>query len=406
MTRTKEWRVRTLLPFIVGLTLAVSLLTFSRFARSEVRSVPGKSSGLDKLWVYVGTYTGRESKGIYRFEFDPANGKLTDRQLVAVTENPSFLAIAPSRRFLYAVNEVERFKGKHAGAISAYALDPQTGALTALNQQSTGGAGPCHLVVDQSGKNVLAANYSGGSVCVMPIEADGRLGEATCVVQHHGSGANADRQAGPHAHCINLDAANRYALSADLGLDKVLVYHFDGAKGTLTPNDPPSGAVAPGAGPRHLAFHPNGRLVYVIDELNSTVTAFHYDPTGGVLKSFQTLSTLPKDYTGKSYCAEVHVHPSGKFLYGSNRGHDSIAIFSIDPKSGQLTSTGFQSHGIKTPRDFDLDPSGKFLLVGNQDSDSVSVFRVNMETGALTPVGEPAAVSKPVCVKMMPQMKG
>jgi 6-phosphogluconolactonase len=333
---------------------------------------------------------------------DSATGKLGSIELAAETTNPTFLAIHPSRRFLYAVNEIGNFQGKSAGAISAFALDPKTGQLTFLNQQSSGGGGPCHLVVDRQGKNVLAANYGGGSVCVLPIGEDGKLGEATAFIQHQGSGADPGRQKGPHGHSINLDAANRFAVAADLGLDKLLVYKLDAGKGTLTPNNPPSVSMAPGAGPRHFAFHPNGTFAYAINELNSTVTAMHYDPEKGAFEVKQTLSTLPMAVKGNS-TAEVVVHPSGKFLYGSNRGHNSIAIFTINPKTGELTAAGHQGEGIKTPRNFNIDPTGTFLLVGNQDGDSIIVFRIDPETGALKPTGEKVEVGRPVCLKFVPR---
>src|SRR5436190_4038113 len=357
-----------------------------------------------KFWVFVGTYTGgpHNSKGIYRFDFDPATGQLTHRALAAETKNPSFLAIHPNNRLLYAVGELETFQGKSSGAISAFAIDPKTGNLKLLNQRPSGGAGPCHLIVDKEGKHALAANYSGGSVCVLPIDGDGRLGPATAFVQHHGTGVNKQRQEAPHAHSINLDAANRFAVVADLGLDKIMVYKYDADEGTLTANDPPATDITPGSGPRHFAFHPDGRHAYVINELTSTVTAMDYDPERGLLKPTQTISTLPKDFRGETTCAEVQVHPSGKFLYGSNRGHDSIAVFRIDPESGRLTAAGHQSQDIKTPRNFGIDPTGSFLLVANQDSNSIVVFRINGETGELTPSGTKVEVPMPVCVKFMP----
>ncbi len=335
-----------------------------------------------KYWVFVGTYTGgtAASKGIYRFDFDAATGKLTNRALAGETKNPSFLAIHPNHRFLFAVTEVESFQGRSSGGISAFAIDSKTGNLKLLYQQSSGGAGPCHLIVDKDGGHVLAANYSGGSVCVLPIASDGRLQVATASQQHHGSSVNKQRQEGPHAHSINLDAANRFAVVADLGMDKLMIYKYDSHKGTLTPNDPPATNIAPGSGPRHFAFHPDGRHAFVINELTSTVTALDYDPDRGLLKPIQTISTLPADYLGDTTCAEVQVHPTGKFLYGSNRGHDSIAIFSINSETGGLKAIGHQSQDIKTPRNFTIDPTGNFLLVANQDSNSLVVFRIDSKT--------------------------
>jgi 6-phosphogluconolactonase len=364
--------------------------------------LPAAEPKLDQLWVYVGTYTQRGSKGIYRFDFDVASGKLTSRALAAEAKNPSFVAIGPDQRFLYAVSEVDNSDGKSTGAVSAFAIDRRTGNLTLLNQRPSGGAGPCHLVVDRAGRHVLVANYGGGSVAVLPIGPDGRLGKATAFIQHKGSGTNPQRQEGPHAHSINLDAANRFAVVADLGLDKLFVYRFDPARGTLTANQPPSVSVAPGAGPRHFTFHPNGKNAYVINELASTVTAFHYDRDRGILEPLQTISTLPRDFKGNNTTAEVQIHPSGKFLYGSNRGHHSIAVFAIDSATGKLIATGHQSGGIRTPRNFGIDPSGAHLLVANQDSDSVVVFRIDAETGELRPTGITAEVPVPVCVKMMP----
>lgn len=356
-----------------------------------------------KFWVYIGTYTGGPSKGIYRFEFDLATGQLTRRALAGEVANPSFLAIHPNQRFLYAVSEISNLGGKKTGGVSAFSVNPTTGDLTLLNQQSSEGAGPCHLVVDREGKYVLAANYSGGSACVLPIGSDGRVGKATSVVQHKGSSINPQRQEAPHAHSINLDLPNRFAVVADLGLDKVLVYRYDAAKGTLTPNDLAAAAVAPGAGPRHFAFHPDGKHAYVINELNSTVTAFDYDSDRGVLKPMQSVTTLPAGVKGNNYPAEVQVHPSGQFVYGSNRGHNSIAMFTVDSATGRLTPAGHQTHEIKTPRNFGIDPTGAYLLVANQDSNSIVVFRIDAKTGGLAPTGPVVEVPKPVCVKFMPR---
>lgn len=381
------------------LTCWLAFLAVASFSAAVNTDQPGEK--LDKVRVYIGTYTGKDSKGIYRCELDVMTGKLSNLAVAAETTNPSFLAIHPNGQFLYAVGEVEQLKGKKSGGLSAFAIDAKTGDLKLLNQETSGGGGPCHLVVDKAGKNVLAANYGGGSVRVCPIKSDGSLAPASAFIQHKGSSVNKERQAGPHAHSINLDAANRFAFAADLGLDKVLIYNFDSAKGTLAPNDPPAVDLAPAAGPRHFAFHPGGKFAYVINEMNSTVTAMNYDPAKGTLKPTQSISTLPKDFKGNTSTAEVVVHPSGKFLYGSNRGHDSIAVFKIDEKSGELTVVGHQSEGIKTPRNFALDPSGRFLLVGNQGSDSVIVFRVNEKTGELMTTGNRLDVPSPVCLRMM-----
>ncbi len=367
-------------------------------------AAPPKKGKADKFWVFVGTYTDKPSKGIYRLEFDAATGKLSRTPvLVAETEQPSFLAVHPTRRFLYAVNETANFGGKKAGAVSAFALDAKTGKLSFLNRESSGGAHPCHLIVDRQGKHVLAANYTGGSVCVLPLAPDGKLGTATAFVQHEGKSVNKQRQEAPHAHSINLDAANRFAFVADLGLDRVMVYKYDAKAGTLTANDPPAAEVAPGSGPRHFAFHPDGRHAYVINELASTVTAFDYDPAKGALKAIQTISTLPKGYKGDTSTAEVRVHPSGKFVYGSNRGQDSIAVFTVNAKSGKLKHVGNQGETVKVPRNFNIDPTGKFLIVANQGASSLSVFAVAPKTGELTLVESVTGVPNPVCVVFVPR---
>jgi len=329
------------------------------------------------------------------------SGELSTPVLAGETANPSFLAIHPSGEYLYAVGELGQFGGKRSGAVSAFRVDRQTGTLDLLNQQPSGGAGACHLVVDGTGKNVLVANYGGGSIAVLPIRDDGRLKEATAFVQHEGSSVNPRRQRGPHAHSINVDPANRFVFVADLGLDKVLVYRLDATKGTLAPNDPAWASVKPGAGPRHFAFHPSGRSAYVINELQSTVTAFAYDAQQGILSEQQTISTLPSGFTENNSTAEVQVHPSGKFLYGSNRGHDSIAVFSIDAATGRLTPVEHESTQGKTPRNFGIDPTGTFLLAANQNSHTIVVFRIDQVTGALTPTGRKVEVPSPVCVKMI-----
>jgi 6-phosphogluconolactonase len=362
----------------------------------------GAKSKKEKLLIYVGTYTDTTSKGIYILNMDKSTGELTLVGSMSGSPHPTFLALHPNHKFLYAVNEIGNYQGKKAGAVSAFAIAPGTGLLTALNQQSSGGDGPCHITVDSQGKNVLVANYGGGSVACLPIHADGTLGEATTFIQDEGSSANPNRQEGPHAHSMTLDAANRFAIAADLGIDKVLIYRFDASKGTLTPNDPAFASTAPGAGPRHFAFHPNGRYAYVINELNSTVTAFRYDSGKGSLSEIETLSTLPADFPGaNNTTAEVLIHPSGKFLYGSNRGHNSIVIYRIDPATGKLTLIGHESTQGKTPRNFSLDPSGTFLLAANQDTNNIVVFRLDPKTGKLTPTGHSIEVPKPVCINMM-----
>jgi 6-phosphogluconolactonase len=353
-----------------------------------------------KYWVYFGTYTGAKpgaasSKGIYRSVLDVATGKLTEPELVAETSDPSFLALDPSKRRLYCVAE----NGDDpAGEIKAYTLDAKTGNLTYLNSQSSEGGAPCHLTVDHTGKYVLAANYTGGSVICLPIESDGRLGKKTAFIQHKAENTGG-KKGQVHAHSVNMDAANHFAVVADLGLDKVFVYKFDPSKGTLAENDAGSATLPKGAGPRHFAFHPNGKFGYSINELNFTITAMTYDADKGALKPFQTVPTVPGPAKGST--AEVVVHPSGKFLYGSNRGPDSIAIYSINEQTGELKSVGWQGKDIKEPRNFAIDPTGTFMLVGNQNSDSVVEFRIDPKTGELAPTDVRLKIFKPVCVRFV-----
>ncbi len=361
-------------------------------------------SGADRDYLaYIGTYTGKSSKGIYVFRFDASTGKLTPMGLAAESNNPSFLAIHPNRRFLYAAIEVGDYAGQKSGAVAAYSIDHGTGKLTFLNQVSSHGAGPCHVTVDKTGKHVFVANYDGGSIAAFPIGFDGKLGDATAAIQHKGSSVNKERQEGPHAHCIKTSPDNRFALVADLGLDEVLVYRFDEAKGTLAPNDPPFGKTPDGAGPRHFAFSPNGKFVYVINEIKCTASTFAYDSKKGALHLLDTVSTVPAGYTvtDKDSTAELRVHPSGKFVYGSNRGHDSIAVFAVDPAKGTLKPVEHVSTQGKTPRGFELDPTGSYLIAANQDSDSLVVFQIDQNTGKLTPTGQKIEAFAPVDVEFM-----
>jgi 6-phosphogluconolactonase len=348
-----------------------------------------------KFMVYVGTYTGdKKSEGIYRMELDLATGMLSEPKLAGKAVNPSFLAIHPTGKFLYAVGEIDDFgkKGKKSGgAVNAFAIDQKTGDLTLLNQQSSEGGGPCHIVVDKAGRYAFAANYGGGNACSLPIGEDGKLGEASSVVRHKGKKRAL-------AHSINLDAANRFAFVADAGLDKVFVYRFE--EGKLKPNTPPAAELPAGAAPRHFSFHPGGRFAYVINESALSITAFRYDDKKGKLEEIQTISTVPEGWK-KGSTAEVVVHPSGKFVYGSNRGHDSIAVFRVDPKTGKLTHVENQGKGIKTPRNFAVDPSGRYCLVANQDSHSVIVFEVDQKTGKLIPTEVKVEIGRPVCVRFL-----
>jgi 6-phosphogluconolactonase len=352
----------------------------------------------ESIDVYFGTYTSGNngSKGIYRSVLDTNTGELSIPMLAAEAKNPSFLEIHPNGKFLYAVSE-----SGGAGTVSAYAIDPATKNLKLLNSRTSGGAGPCHVNIDHAGKNVLLANYGSGSASVIPIKLDGSLAEPTGFVQHEGSSVNPQRQKGPHAHSVNISPDDRFAFVADLGLDKVMIYKLDVDKGTITANDPAFVKVKPGAGPRHFTFNIDGKFAYVINEMGGTITAFSYEPTSGTLTEIQTISTLPDDFTGSNSCAEVRVHPSGKFLYGSNRGHDSIAVYRINPVKGTLTFVEHERADIKTPRNFNIDPTGKFCLVANQGGNSVVVFKINQKTGALELTSSKISIGKPVCIRFL-----
>lgn len=349
-------------------------------------------SAFGAQWTaYVGTYTSADSKGIYSFRFDDSSGKLTPIGLAAETSNPSFLAVSPDRRFLYAANE------NSTGTISAFSIDSSHGELKLLNVVSSRGSGPCHIAIDKTGKWLFVANYNSGRVAALPVHADGSLGEATAEFQHSGSSVNPQRQIGPHAHSVNVAPDNRFVLVADLGLDQIVTYRIEAAKG-LAPAGPPFVKIAAGSGPRHLVFSPKGHFAYAVNEMLGTVTAFQYASANGILKEIQTISTLPAGFSGANSSAEIAVDPSGKFLYASNRGPDSIAIFLIDPATGLLTSAGFTPTGGKTPRNFAINPTGKFLVAANQDSGNIVVFRIDPKTGGLTPIGIDARVPSPVSI--------
>jgi len=388
---------------LMGLAMAVNL----GVAISPEPAAAQAGKGAKSIQVYIGTYTeGSESEGIYRCDLDLATGQLSAPMVAATCRNPSFLALHPAGTHLYAVAEIGELGGEQTGGVAAFARDSKSGKLTLLNEQQSGGSGPCHLVVDEKGSCVLVANYGGGSVSALPLEADGRLKKAGTTIQHQGKSVDPARQEGPHAHSINVAPGNRFALAADLGLDQVLIYRLDKDRGLLSPHKPPFTAVAGGAGPRHFAFHPTGRFGYVINEMANTITAFSWDGREGQLAETQTVTTLPSDFGGTSYTAEVQVHPSGKFVYGSNRGHDSLAVFAVDPTSGKLTSLGQTATGGKTPRNFGIDPTGGWLLAANQDSNTITVFKIDQAKGTLTATGDPVAVPMPVCVKFVDPAHG
>lgn len=353
--------------------------------------------------LYVGTYTGPKSEGIYAFRYDEATGKAVSLGLAAKSSNPSFLAIHPNGRFLYAVNETEQWQGKPGGFVTAFAIDTATGKLRELNQQSTMGGSPCHLSVDPTGHQVLVANYGGGSVASLPIQADGGLGAHNFFSQHTGGSVNPARQKEPHAHSVNLSPDHRFAFVADLGTDRIHAYAFDPARGLTAAQPTLDTRLTPGSGPRHFSFSPDGHHAYVINEMTCTVTAFRYEAASGRLSEVGSVPTVPAgtDMNGVS-TAEVRVHPSGKFVFGSNRGHDSIAVFARDTASGKLTPVEVHKIGGQTPRNFTLDPSGRFLLAAGQNSHDIRSFKIDPKSGKLTSTDQRWEVGSPVCLRFVP----
>ncbi len=343
---------------------------------------------------YIGTYTkGGLSEGIYRSELDLESGAIADCVLAAKSTNPTFLTLNKDCTFLYGSSESDG-----QGAVEAFKVDAKSGSLEFVNRQRAGGSSTCHVVIDRTGRYLFAASYGSGIVSVTAIKEDGSLGETSCLVQHESETAVDGKIKAPHAHSVNLSGDNRFVFVADLGLDKVMIYRFDADKGVISPNEPAFVRLKPGSGPRHTRFAPDGRHLYVINELDSTISVLAYDGQAGVLKEVQAISTLEAGFTGWNACAEVCIDPQGKFLYGSNRGHNSIAVFSINQSDGTLKPVGHQKAGIDTPRNFAIDPSGKFCLVANQKSDSIIVFKINPQTGALEPTENKIKVEKPVCI--------
>jgi 6-phosphogluconolactonase len=390
-------------------TLVLAILGTVSASRAQTA---GSSSGNNEIssatLTYVGTYTGGKSQGIYLFRLekqnpdDSQNVLLVPLGLAAEIASPAFLEIDAKRRLVFAVNETNEMNSRPTGGVSAFSVDAATGKLNLLNQRSSMGTGPCHLLLDRTGRHVFVANYGSGSVAVLPVASDGRLGEASDVVQHEGKSVNPQRQEGPHAHCVTLDPANRFLFVCDLGLDKVMIYKFDAENGKLTPNDTAFAAVAPGAGPRHMVFRPDGRFAYVVNELNSTITAFSYDADAGALKELQTVSTLPEDYDGPNTCAEIGIHPSGKYVYASNRGHDSVVLLAVDREKGTLSYIAEQSSGGKTPRHFGIHPAGTHLAIANQNSDTLLLCRIDEANGRLKPSGVLAEAPTPSCIQFLP----
>ncbi len=384
---------------------------------SLVTASVAQDSPKNKYLLFVGTYTEKASKGIYAYRFDTASSELTALGVAAETVNPSFLAIDPTDRFLYAVNEVQTYNGASTGAVSAFTIDRMNGKLSLLNQVASQGADPCYIAFDRTGKYVLVANYTGGTVAAFPVQSNGHIGEASAILHDTGTlGPNKERQDAPHSHWIEASASNRYVYVSDLGLDRVMIYAFDATRGTLTKGASSSSAPKPGAtdagdffsatltpgtGPRHAAFSADGHFMYVLGELDSTVTVFANDQNEA-LRSVQRISALPAGFSGRNDAAEIAIHPNGKYLYTSNRGDDSIALFSIDSRTGALTLAGRVSTQGKEPRNFEIDPTGKFLFVANQETNNIVVFRIDLNSGKLSPTGKTLNVPAPVSLKFMP----
>lgn len=347
--------------------------------------------------LYVGTYTATPKEGIPVCSFDSQNGAVQLIEVCQGVNNPSFLIFGRNRKFVYAAIETDDFGGKKAGAVSAFRRDEKTGKLTFLNSVTSLGAHPCHLTIDRTGRFILVANYTGGNAAVLPVMADGSLGEPVDSVQHSGKGPNTARQEAAHVHSVNLSPDNRFAFVCDLGIDKIMIYRFNEKTGKLSPADTPFFQTAPGAGPRHFTFSGDGQNAFVVNELNSTITSMKYDPAKGVLSEIQTLTTLPDAFTGENTCADIHVHPNGRFVYASNRGHDSIALFSVEP-GGRMKLLQHQPTLGKTPRNFAIHSSGRFLLAANQNSGSIQVFSLDPGTGKLNAAGKSISINKPVCL--------
>lgn len=363
-----------------------------------------EANGFKEMLLYIGTYTsgGSTSEGIYIHKFDSTTGRVSPYKIVAGVEEPSFLAVDRNRKFLYAVNETVEYKGKKSGAVSAFSIDQKTGSLTFLNKQSSRGGAPCHISVSRDGKFVLVANYVGGNAAVLPVKADGSLGQAVDLEQHAGSGPDKARQEAAHSHSIMLDAENKYAFVNDLGIDRIMIYEFDPKNGRLAPNPKqPFYQSKPGAGPRHFKFHPQGKYAFAINELDMTVSSLSYDQSNGTLKEIQTISTVPAGFSGENTCADIHISPDGRFLYASNRGHDSIVAYRIEPMSGRLELIEHVSTQGKTPRNFAIDPSGAFMLVANQRSDSIVTFSIDLKSGRLSFTGQTISVPSPVCLQLI-----
>lgn len=352
-----------------------------------------------ELSLYIGTFTSKGKGGIYHDILNSGNGSLEQKSITSDIVNPSFLTVDSEGRYLYSVSETQQYDGKPEGSINAYRINEKDGSLEYLNTQPSKGQGPCFITMDHSNRYCLVANYTSGSVSVFPVKNDGSLAEASDMVQQHGSGVNPKRQEGPHAHSIVSSPDNRFCMSADLGTDKVLIYKFDDRNGKLSPASQTFVKVKPGLGPRHIVFHPNGKLMYLVCEMGSMVVVFDYDPMNGHLTEKQMISTLPADFKGTTKAAEIQIDTAGRYLYASNRGEDSIVVYSIHPDTGKLKVIQNQKEGIKWPRYFTLDPTGRFLLSANETSNDITVYSVDAKSGKLRSTGKSISVYKPVCIQ-------
>jgi 6-phosphogluconolactonase len=376
-------------------TMSAFLLAFLLFANTftKAQNKP-KTTMNNDFHLLVGTYTSGKSEGIYVYKFNVKTGEFAAESIAKNIKNPSYLVVSPNEKYVYSAGEIDK-----NGAVYAFSFDKKTGNLTQLSTQSSNGNYPCFVEIDKTGKWVFAGNYGAGSLTVLPVEANGGIGKPTQTIQHEGKSVNQDRQAGPHVHSVNVSPNNVDVFVPDLGLDKIFTYTLDAKTGKLTAGNPPFTKVQDGSGPRHFTVHPNGKFAYVIQEISGDVTAFDYKK--GTLTAIQTISAKPVGFTGDFNCADIHISPDGKFLYGSNRVHDSLVIYSIDTKTGKLTYVSHQSVLGKKPRNFMIDPTGNFVLVANQDSDNITIFKRDMKTGMLTPTGKEISVPNPVCLKMI-----
>jgi len=372
------------------MNVAVRVLFCASVAIALARGAPATD-----MFVYFGSHSSGPGAGFSLARFDTATGALSKPEFLLEAKEPAFFVISADGSRLYTCNSGT------PGGLSSYSVEPHTGNLTLLNRVLAGGGDTSFVSLDKSGRHVLVANYDGGSVAVFALKSDGSIGDWTGFDQHKGRGVDPVRQTHAYAHAIVLDEANRFALVPDLGVDRLYVYKFDEATGALSPNAPPYISVAPGSGPRHVRFHPNGRWVYLINEIACTIEAFNWNPKAGTLDPIQTVSTLPPDYHGLNACAELEIHPNGRFLYGANRGHDSIAVFAIDQGTGRLSLVELHPCGGRTPRNFAFDPTAKWIVLTNQDSSNAVVFQVDPNSGRLNQIGNPVPVPAPFCERFL-----